>query len=79
MLYFIGKINLLNGVYILMIVKVGIVYDMKSIDIFVFINDSLEVYDIEVYKVDGEYIISIIFWYLFKILCYFLFLLIRKL
>lgn len=61
MLYFIGKINLLNGVYILMIVKVGIVYDMKSIDIFVFINDSLEVYDIEVYKVDGEYIISIIF------------------
>lgn len=54
MLYFIGKINLLNGVYILMIVKVGIVYDMKSIDIFVFINDSVEVYDIEVYKVDGE-------------------------
>lgn len=55
MLYFIGKINLLNGVYILMIVKVGIVYDMESIDIFVFINDSVEVYDIEVYKVDGEY------------------------
>lgn len=53
--YFTGKINPSNGVYTLTTAKVGTVYDMKSTDISAFTNDSLEVHDIEVYKVDGEF------------------------
>lgn len=56
--YFTGKINPSNGVYTLTTAKVGTVYDMKSTDISAFTNDSLEVHDIEVYKVDGEYTTS---------------------
>lgn len=56
--YFTGKKNPSNGVYTLTTVKVGTVYDMKSTDISAFTNDSVEVNDIEVYKVDGEHTIS---------------------
>lgn len=51
--YFTEKINPSNGVYTLTTVKVGTVYDMKSTDISAFTNDSVEVNDIEVFKVDG--------------------------
>lgn len=54
--YFTGKINPSNGVYTLTTAKLGTVYDMKSTDISAFTNDSGDVYDIEVYKVDeGEH------------------------
>lgn len=56
--YFTGKINPSNGVYTLTTVKVGTVYDMKSTDISAFTNDSVEVNDIEVFKVDGQYTIN---------------------
>lgn len=36
--------------------EIGIVYDMKSTDIATFTNDSTDVRDLEVYKVDGEFL-----------------------
>lgn len=57
--YFTGKINPSNGVYTLTTAKVGTVYDMKSTDISAFTNDSLEVHDIEVYKVDKKLLAKI--------------------
>lgn len=56
--FFTGKVNASNEVFNFTAGKIGIVYDMKSTDIATFTNDSTEVRDLEVYKVDGEFLTS---------------------
>lgn len=58
MLFFFEKVNVLNGVFNFIVGKIDIIYDMKSMDIVIFINDSIDVRDLEVYKVDGEFLIN---------------------
>uniref|UniRef100_A0A8W8LPR2 TLDc domain-containing protein n=1 Tax=Magallana gigas TaxID=29159 RepID=A0A8W8LPR2_MAGGI len=53
--FFSGKVNASNGVFNFTAGKIGNIYDMKSTDIATFTNDSTDVRDLEVYKVDdGE-------------------------
>lgn len=54
--FFSGKVNASNGVFNFTAGKIGNIYDMKSTDIATFTNDSTDVRDLEVYKVDGEFL-----------------------
>lgn len=53
--FFTGKVNASNGVFTLTGGKISNVYDMKSTDIAAFTNNTVDVNDLEVYKVDGEF------------------------
>lgn len=50
--FFTGKVNASNGVFTLTGGKISNVYDMKSTDIAAFTNNTVDVNDLEVYKVD---------------------------